>query len=61
LKTATGRCEARKAAADYNHRDIEADVCGDKGLVVQLEDLVRDESPPPLSTWTDIRGAGQHA
>ncbi len=34
----------RKALADYTQRAQEADEFGDKGLAVQLEDMVRDES-----------------
>lgn len=34
----------RRATADYTQRAIEADEYGDKGLAVQLEDMVRDES-----------------
>jgi bacterioferritin len=34
----------RKATADYTQRAKEADAFGDKGLSVQLEDMVRDES-----------------
>lgn len=34
----------RKAAADYTARAREADALGEKGLAVQLEDMVRDES-----------------
>ncbi len=34
----------RQATADYARRAEEADEFGDKGLVVQLEDMVRDES-----------------
>lgn len=33
-----------QAVADYSKRAEEADAFGDKGLVVQLEDMVRDES-----------------
>jgi len=33
-----------KAGKDYTQRALEADEYGDKGLVVQLEDMVRDES-----------------
>ena len=33
-----------QANADYTQRAIEADEYGDKGLAVQLEDMVRDES-----------------
>jgi bacterioferritin len=34
----------RKAAADYTQRAKDAEAFGDKGLSVQLEDMVRDES-----------------
>lgn len=34
----------RKATSDYTQRAKEADEMGDKGLAVQLEDMVRDES-----------------
>ena len=34
----------QQATADYAQRAKEADEFGDKGLVVQLEDMVRDES-----------------
>ncbi len=34
----------RKATQDYTQRAKEAEAFGDKGLVVQLEDMVRDES-----------------
>lgn len=34
----------RQATQDYTQRAKEADELGDKGLVVQLEDMVRDES-----------------
>lgn len=34
----------RQAVKDYTQRALEADEYGDKGLVVQLEDMVRDES-----------------
>jgi len=34
----------RKATTDYTQRAKEAEDFGDKGLVVQLEDMVRDES-----------------
>ncbi len=34
----------KKAVADYSQRSQEADDYGDKGLTVQLEDMVRDES-----------------
>lgn len=34
----------RQATQDYTRRAEEADAYGDKGLAVQLEDMVRDES-----------------
>ena len=34
----------RQAVEDYTNRAKEADAFGDKGLAVQLEDIVRDES-----------------
>jgi bacterioferritin len=34
----------RQATADYTRRAREAEELGDKGLAVQLEDMVRDES-----------------
>jgi bacterioferritin len=34
----------QRAVADYTQRVKEAEEYGDKGLVVQLEDIVRDES-----------------
>ncbi len=34
----------RRAVEDYTRRAQEADEFGDKGLAVQLEDMVRDES-----------------
>ena len=34
----------KKATADYSQRAKQAEEFGDKGLVVQLEDMVRDES-----------------
>lgn len=34
----------RQAVADYTERAEQADAYGDKGLAVQLEDMVRDES-----------------
>lgn len=34
----------RRAVKDYTQRAREADEFGDKGLAVQLEDMVRDES-----------------
>ncbi len=34
----------RKAERDYTRRALDAEAFGDKGLMVQLEDMVRDES-----------------
>ena len=34
----------RQATKDYTQRAEEAEALGDKGLQVQLEDMVRDES-----------------
>lgn len=34
----------RQAVADYTRRALDAEAYGDKGLMVQLEDMVRDES-----------------
>ena len=34
----------RQATADYTKRAEQADAFGDKGLAVQLEDMIRDES-----------------
>jgi bacterioferritin len=34
----------RLAVADYSERAKQAEAFGDKGLVVQLEDMIRDES-----------------
>ncbi|MDH5283765.1 MAG: ferritin-like domain-containing protein, partial [Gemmatimonadota bacterium] len=34
----------RRATKDYTQRAREADEMGEKGLAVQLEDMVRDES-----------------
>jgi bacterioferritin len=34
----------KKAVADYSQRARDAEAFGDKGLVVQLDDMVRDES-----------------
>jgi len=37
-------CAERQAVTDYGRRAEEAEAFGDKGLAVQLEDMVRDES-----------------
>lgn len=49
-----------RATADYTQRATEAEAFGDKGLAVQLEDMVRDESGHSEETermlrdWTGV-------
>jgi bacterioferritin len=45
----------RKAIADYTQRAKDAELLGDKGLVVQLEDMVRDESTHAEETERMLR------
>jgi len=45
----------RKAVADYALRVKQAEEYGDKGLVVQLEDMVRDESDHAEETERILR------
>ena len=45
----------RQALADYTQRAQEADEFGDKGLTVQLEDMVRDESSHAEETERILR------
>jgi bacterioferritin len=45
----------RKAVAGYKVRAEEADAFGDKGLVVQLEDMVRDETEHAEETERILR------
>ncbi len=45
----------RRAVADYTKRAVEAEEFGDKGLVVQLEDMVRDESTHAEETERILR------
>lgn len=45
----------RQAIADYSERAEEAEAYGDKGLVVQLEDMVRDESTHAEETERILR------
>jgi bacterioferritin len=45
----------RKAIADYTQRAKQAEEFGDKGLVVQLEDMVRDESTHAEETERILR------
>ncbi len=45
----------RSAIADYTRRAKEAEEFGDKGLVVQLEDIIRDESTHAEETERILR------
>lgn len=45
----------RQATSDYSQRAKEAEAFGDKGLVVQLEDIVRDESSHSEETERMLR------
>jgi bacterioferritin len=45
----------RRAVANYTTRAEEADAFGDKGMVVQLEDMVRDESEHSEETERILR------
>lgn len=45
----------RRAIADYTQRALDAEQFGDKGLVVQLEDMVRDESSHAEETERILR------
>lgn len=45
----------RQAVADYTQRALDAEAVGDKGLVVQLEDMVRDESSHAEETERILR------
>lgn len=45
----------RRAIADYTQRAKDAEAFGDKGLVVQLEDMVRDESSHAEETERMLR------
>ncbi len=45
----------RKAMADYTQRAQDAEAFSDKGLVVQLEDVVRDESAHSEETERILR------
>ena len=45
----------RQAIVDYTQRAREADEFGDKGLAVQLEDMVRDESSHAEETERMLR------
>jgi len=45
----------RTAIADYTQRVKDAEAFGDKGLVVQLEDMVRDESTHAEETERILR------
>ena len=45
----------RQATTGYTQRALEAEAYGDKGLVVQLEDMVRDESEHSEETERILR------
>jgi bacterioferritin len=45
----------RRAIADYTARARDAEAFGDKGLVVQLEDMIRDESSHSEETERMLR------
>jgi bacterioferritin len=45
----------RQAIADYTQRAEDAAAFGDRGLVVQLEDMVRDESTHSEETERILR------
>lgn len=45
----------RQAVADYTQRAKEAEAWGDKGLAVQLEDMIRDESSHSEETERILR------
>lgn len=45
----------RRAVADYTARALEAEVFGDKALVVQLEDMIRDEATHAEETERVLR------
>jgi bacterioferritin len=45
----------QRAVADYTQRAKEAEEYGDKGMVVQLEDIVRDESTHSEETERILR------
>ena len=45
----------RQAVKDYTQRAAEAESFGDKGLVVQLEDMIRDESSHSEETERILR------
>lgn len=45
----------RQAVSDYSQRAREAEAYGDKGLVVQLEDMVRDETTHAEETERILR------
>jgi bacterioferritin len=51
----------RRAIADYTERARQADEAGDKGLAVQLEDIVREESSHAEETERILRDWGPRA
>ena len=51
-----GQKAERRAVVGYTQRAIEAEEFGDKGLVVQLEDMIRDETSHAEETERMLRG-----
>lgn len=45
----------QRAIADYTQRALDAETLGDKGLVVQLEDMIRDETSHSEETSRILR------
>jgi bacterioferritin len=45
----------QRAIADYTQRALDAEALGDKGLVVQLEDMIRDETSHSEETSRILR------
>jgi bacterioferritin len=45
----------QRAVADYTQRALDAEALGDKGLVVQLEDMIRDETSHSEETSRILR------
>ena len=45
----------QRAKKDYTQRALEAEQYGNKGMVVQLEDMVRDETSPSEETERILR------
>jgi bacterioferritin len=50
----------RRAVADYTQRAKEADAFGDKGLAVQLENIIADETDHAEETARILRDWSQN-